>query len=403
MSFPLDVLVLDLTSRTPPYDRALCEALIDRGHNVELWASGCHTDDFEGMNVPRRHGLLDLAAHISSLTARATKQAKAVEYLVNLVSLAIYLRRTRPDVLHVQWLPLLEIVPFIELGFLRLCQCWGIQVVYTVHDVIPLENGKSHYGTFRRVYHTVDQLICHTETAQRRLTDEFGVAPSLTWVIPHGPLLQGAADYSRNEARSLQSLSRDPPIVLLFGVLRPYKGVDLLIDAWNRVEKAVPDAVLIIAGGGQEDYMEEIQGHIAASGASNIRTRLRFLPESELIQLIASADLLVYPYRRVTQSGALLAGMSAGRAIVASRVGGLKETLQDGTTARLVEPDDSVELAGAITHLLRNPDERDRLGNTAKAVIEEQYSWHAIAEKTTQCYHEVVGRRRETAQEERAK
>jgi len=387
MPLSLNVLVLDLTSRTPPYDRALCEALLDYGHNVELWASGCHADDFEGMDVPRRHGLIDLAAHISSLTARATKQAKAVEYLINLLSLTVNLWRTRPDILHIQWLPLLEVFPFIELSFVRLCQRWGIQVVYTVHDVLPLDGGKEHYGTFCRVYHTADRLICHTKTARQRLIDEFGVDPSSTWLIPHGPLLQGAADYSRDEARLLQSLPSERPIVLLFGVLRPYKGVDILIDAWEQVEQAIPEAFLIIAGGGQEDYLEKIEEHIDTADTSNIRTRLRYLPENELIQLIASADLLVYPYRRITQSGALLAGMSAGQAIVATQVGGLKETLHDGKTARLVEPNDSKELANAIIRLLRNPDERGQLGTAAKTVIDQKYSWEAIAQKTTQCYH----------------
>ncbi|MCS3950918.1 glycosyltransferase family 4 protein [Salinibacter ruber] len=390
MSSHFDVLVLDLTSRTPPYDRALCEALIDYGHNVELWASGCHTDDFERMNVPRRQGLLDLVAHIPNLSAEATKQGKAVEYLVNLVYLTAHLWRRRPDIIHVQWLPLLEIFPIVEIAFLRLCEYWGIQVVYTVHDVLPLENGEEHYDTFWRVYHTADQLICHTKTACHQLSEEFDVSSSSTWLIPHGPLLEGAAEYLQDEARQLQSLPGDRPIVLLFGVLRPYKGVDLLIDAWKQVEQTVPEAILIIAGGGQEDYLGEIKEHIAASGTSNIRTRFQFLPENELIQLVASADLLVYPYRRITQSGALLAGMSAGQAIVASSVGGLKETLQDGKTARLIEPNDSEELAGAITHLLRNPDERDQLGNAAKTVVEEKYSWGAIAQKTTQCYREVV-------------
>lgn len=395
MSSSLDVLVLDLTSRTPPYDRALCEALLDHGHNVELWASGCHTDDFEGMDVPRRHGLLDFAAHIPNLTARATKQAKAVEYLLNLVSLTVYLWRVRPDILHVQWLPLLETFPMIELGFLRLCQRWGIEVVYTVHDILPLEDGQEHFDTFRRVYQTADRLICHTKAARRRLTDEFGAASSQTRRIPHGPLLEGAADYSCGEARLLQSLPSGRPIVLLFGVLKPYKGVDLLVNAWEQVEQTVPEALLIIAGGGQEHYLEEIQKHIEASEVSNIRTRFRFLPENELIQLIASSDLLVYPYRRITQSGALFAGMSAGKAIVASRVGGLKETLHDGKTACFVDPNDSKKLAETINRLLRKPDERDQLGSAAKAVVEEQYSWEAIAQKTIQCYQDAIGRREE--------
>lgn len=382
----LRVLVLDLTSRTPPYDRALCEALQDCGHDVVLWASGSHTDDFKNMDVPHRKGILDHATQISSLSAQATKQVKAVEYLINMISLTTYLWRKRPDILHVQWLPLLETLPIIELSFIRLCQYWGIQVVYTVHDLLPLEEGKKHYSTFYKVYNTVDRLICHTEEACDRLTGEFGVDSSLVWQIPHGTLLERTAEYSREEARRKQSLPIDRPITLLFGVLRPYKGVDILIDAWEKIETSIPEGILIIAGGGQEAYLSELKENINKSDALNIQTRFRFLPEKELSQLIAAADVLVYPYRHITQSGALLAGMSAGKAIVASRVGGLGETLENGKTGYLVEPNNPDELAEAITYLLGEPDEREKLGCAARGVVEEKYSWHTIAEKTTDCY-----------------
>lgn len=383
------VCLVDLTSRTPPYDRALCEALHDYGHNVELWAAGCHTSNFDEMDVPRRRGLVDLAVHIPGLSARMVKYVKAVEYIINLAVLALYLWRTRPDVLHVQWLPLLEAFPQLELALLRACRQWGIPVVYTVHDILPLDSEDHHRQTFRRVYQRADRLICHTKTTRRRLIEEFGVTPESICHIPHGPLLKSAADREQDDARAALSLPPGRPIALLFGVMRPYKGVDTLIEAWQHVEQEIPEAFLIIAGGGQEDYVEEVQRAISQAEASTIQGRLRFLPEDELSGLIAAADLLVYPYRRITQSGALLAGMNAGKAIVASRVGGFRETLEDGESGRLVPPEEPDLLAETLIELLREPEECRRLGQGARSVLDERFSWEAIAEQTLRCYRDV--------------
>lgn len=384
------VVVADLTSRTPPYDRRLCEALTEQGCELELWAAGCHTDDFQGMEVARRRGLLDVVAHLPGLSARMTKYGKAVEYLINLCILAVYLRCTRPDVLHVQWLPLLEVFPQLELTLLRACRQWGVSVVYTVHDILPLDGENDYRHTFQRVYHHADRLICHTNTAQQRLIDEFGVSAASIYRIPHGPLLEGAADQDQEEARAAQSLSSDRPIALLFGVLRPYKGIDTLIAAWERVERRVPEALLVIAGSGQEAYVEEVRHTVEQAEGRSIQTRLRFLPEEELVGLIAASDILVYPYRRITQSGALLAGMNAGKAIVASRVGGLQETLEDRETGRLVPPEDAKILGEVLIELLQDRDECRRLGRAARTVVDERFSWRAIAEQTICCYRDAI-------------
>ena len=389
MSLSLNILVLDLTSRTPPYDRRLCEALQKRGCNVELWAAGCHTDDFDKIAVPRCRGLIDLAVHIPGLSAQTIKYVKGSEYIVNLIGLAVYLWRVRPDILHVQWLPLLETLPQIELAFLQMCDRLGIPVVYTVHDILPLDQQNSHWATYRRVYHSADRLICHTEKTQHRLVEGFGVSSASTCQIPHGPLLDTAADLEQEAARNAQSLPRDRPIALLFGVLRPYKGVETLITAWQQVEQHVPEALLIIAGGGQEDYVSEIREKIEEANTSAVQTRLQFLPEEELSDLIAAADLLVYPYRRITQSGALLAGMNAGKAIVASRVGGLKETLDDDSTGQLVPPDDPEALAEALADLLSHPNKRRRLAQAAQSLVNKRFSWDVISEKTVNCYRKT--------------
>jgi len=388
MSKDAQVVVLDLTSRTPPYDRALVEALDTCGCGVELWAAGSHGDNFDAMTIRRRAGI-DWAMRVPATSKAVRKRLKAIEYAVNLCLLAIHLWRTRPGVLHIQWLPLLEVFPILECLLLRACKRWGIPLVYTVHDVLPLDAGAEHQRTYRQVYRMVDALICHTETTRRQLVEDFDVDPGTIHVIPHGPLLDGAVGLSKDEARRRLGLSLSVPIALQFGVLRPYKGADILLHAWEKVEEAVPSARLVIAGSGDASHTRELEQLLSQLNLQAVETDFRFLPEDELCNLIAAADVLVYPYRNITQSGALFAGMNAAKPIVATRVGGLAETLDDGRTGRLVDPEAPEPLGQVLVELLTTPEQRDQLGRTAKRVLDDQFSWEAIAQQTIQCYQSV--------------
>lgn len=385
------VVVVDLTSRTPPYDRRLCEALDEQGEDVELWAAGSYSSDFENISIPRRAGI-DIVKQIPWLGKITTKRLKAVEYIINIFTLSLYLFVSRPKVIHLQWLPLLEAFPIVEQAFLRGCRRWGIPVVYTVHDILPLDSGNSYTRSYRWVYHAADALICHTKTARDRLVKDFEVDKSSVHVIPHGPLLDGVSDISIQEARDRLGLPKSDLIALQFGVIRPYKGVDVLLQAWKRVENAVSSTNLIIAGSCEQSYAEELSNLAYRLNLQSVRLDFRFLPEEELRTLIAAADVLVYPYRNITQSGALFAGMNAGKPVIATRVGGFAETVEDCSTGRLVEPEAPDPLADVLIDLFIDSEKRKRLGYKAKERIRDNFSWSAIAEKTIGCYNILIPR-----------
>jgi glycosyltransferase involved in cell wall biosynthesis len=382
------VVLVDLTSRTPPYDIALGTALKEAGCAVELWAAGCHGADFEALPFERRRGWSDLGARLPDDWKRVTKAVKAAEYLVNLAALAAHVRRTRPDVVHIHWLPLLETWPAPERAFLDACRRWGVRVVQTVHDLLPLDgNGEAHRAAYRAVYRRADALVCHTQQTQQRLVREFGVTPARTHVVPHGPLMPEVAHLDPASARHRAGWTDAVPTVLLFGVLRPYKGADVLLRAWQRVEQALPHpARLVLAGSAQAAYADDLDRLAASLGLQGVETRYRYLPNDELQALIAGADVLVYPYRNITQSGALFAGMSAGKPIVAARVGGLAETLTDGVTARLVAPEAPEALAQALLDVMRAPDAAQALGQRARKALADDFAWSAIAAQTMQLY-----------------
>lgn len=381
--------MVDLTCRSRPYDTHLLEALRAAGLDARLWISGCSVCDDVDVRADRAPAVLDLARRLPE--GRLQRSGKAAEYLINLLILLARIRRERPPILHLQWLPLLELTPLPEIGLLRRARRLGIGTVYTVHNVLPHGTGDRHRKAFRRAYHTADALICHTEDARRELVDDFGVAEEKVWRIPHGPLLTDIDELSRSDCRSELGLDEDRLQVLLFGVLRPYKGIDFLLRAWSRLEGEVPDARLVIAGSGETEFLERVDEQIRELRLEDhVETHYGFLPDETLKSLIQASDILVYPYERVTQSGALLAGMAAGKAIIATALAGFRETLRDGETALLVESGDETGLASSLERLLKDNQLRRRLGDAVGKDVRERFSWDQIAERTMACYRSLL-------------
>ena len=173
-----EVSMVDLTCRTPQYDRRLVEGLHAVGCPVKMWAAGCYGDDLYKSEFDIQAGCVDLMAHLPNISERLTKWLKAGEYLVNLLAFWRRLLRDTPSLVHFQWLPLLD-VSTAERFVVDRIQRRGAKVVYTVHDLLPLDASgemvreqKRRYST---VYQQVDALICHTNTSRTRLTEEFGV------------------------------------------------------------------------------------------------------------------------------------------------------------------------------------------------------------------------------------
>ncbi|WP_251979413.1 glycosyltransferase family 4 protein [Salinibacter ruber] len=391
--------MVDLTCRTPPYDQCLCEALESEGVTVDLWAAGCYSNTLyqSGVDVSRA---LDVMAHFSA-GPWLTKRLKALEYVLNLIVLYVRVLLRPVPVIHFQWLPLLDVVGF-ELLLVKLAQQQGTRVVYTVHDLLPLDTNNETTEERRRfatVYRQVDALICHTKTSQERLVKEFEIDPSKIWRIPHGPLsLAQPTHFEDSESMTIRSedvtgVSEDVPTVLLFGVLRPYKGYDFLLNTWSKLQNRIDDAQLVIVGSANDQIREEIESLVQEKEISESVSRTyRYISDAELHAVIDAADVLVYPYRNITQSGALFAGMEEGKAIIATDVGGLGETIRDGETGRLVGFGNHEQFADALVELLSDPEHRHRLGKAAREDLQTRLSWTEIAKQTRACYRALVGR-----------
>lgn len=204
-------------------------------------------------------------------------------------------------------------------------------------------------------------------------------------MIPNGvdverfrPLSQAARDALRREL----GLGKGPAVVFC-GRLVPEKGVGRLLDAWRTVHARHPDATLLIVGGGA----------LAQALASAAGAGVRFEGEQpDVAPWLRAADAAVLPSSAEGLSNAMLEAMAAGLPVVATRVGGALDCVEDGRSGLLVPPEDSSELATALDKLLADGS-RARLGARGRAIAEDRYSLASVADLLTALYAELAGRR----------
>jgi glycosyltransferase involved in cell wall biosynthesis len=387
----IKVFLMDLWCYTPYYDRYLYESLLRENTEVALGAVCPYEEPrfFVKHGLRNDPGLVDVVSKLGISSNTLRRLLMFVECVINMVALAIRFATSKPDVVHVQWIPLIRKFPF-EFWFLRLMKAWKIKVVYTVHNVLPHDTGSTFAPVFRRVYKAMDALICHTEAAKRRLVQEFSVEPDRVWTIPHGPLLHDVERHSTDEAKVQLSIPQGTTLVLWQGMIRPYKGLDFLLDGWSKVDAQGLHACLLVAGTGEAKLRKSIADQVMRLGLEgSVRLDLRFITDQELSTYYSAADVVVFPYSNVTTSGALMTAAAYRKAIIATKLPAFQETLIDNETALLVDYGDADALAEALTTLILKPMERERLAHRIEDANQFR-SWDYIAKKTRQCYAAVL-------------
>jgi glycosyltransferase involved in cell wall biosynthesis len=204
-------------------------------------------------------------------------------------------------------------------------------------------------------------------------------------VIPHGAF----EHLTRQEAElplPPELAAVEGPVLLCFGSIRPYKGVDVLLEAFRQVE----GAELWVVGRPLKGSMERYH-RLAAEAVGKVRFVTRYLDEPAIPAFFRRADLVVLPHRCVDQSGVLYVALAFGKPIVMSAVGGFQEVVEDHGVARLVPPADPDALAAAANELLGDQAEREALGQRAAAAAAGPYSWDEVARRTLELYEELRG------------
>ena len=388
------VVMLDLLSMVPYYTGHLSAGLRGaEGVQVTL-ASITYRHDpqfFRRQGLSNDPGLLDLTSRLRRAPEAVRLALKMLEYLVNLGALLIRFVVSRPDLIHVQFLPLAGYGFPVERWFLRLVRMLGIKVVYTVHNLLPQDSGERYRASYRRTYELADRLICHDAQTATRLAREFAVMPERIQTIPHGPLFEQEAGAPVEQARARLGFAADQCVVLWQGILRPYKGISFLLQAWSQVCVNDPRSRLAIVGTGDSDLVQAVEHEVSSLGVeSRVRLELRFVPVQELADFYQAADILVYPYSEITTSGALMTGILRGKAIIASALPAFEQILRHGETGLLVRYGDIDALASSLLRLIRDPGFRRGLCERLCESQARAPRWADIARRTCECYRAAI-------------
>jgi glycosyltransferase involved in cell wall biosynthesis len=385
------VFMMDLWATVPYYTAYLSHALLQEGVDLTVGSISYYLDPtcFSSRGIKLRPGLLDVVGKFR-LPRLPRRILKLLESILNLSALTVRFLFSPPDILHVQFLPMLLSRLPLDLWFVRFSSRRGSKIVLTVHDLLPHDTGEAHKQTFRDLYQTVDGIICHSDSIKARLGAEFSVPLEKIAVIPHGPFFYDLP--LTNSEQTLQSFDLDPGklLVLWQGIIFPYKGIDLLLNAWQHVEAGSDNACLLVVGTGSPELAEQIREQISRLALKRVNLHLRFISTEELVALYRAADVVVYPYRAITTSGALATGLALGKTIVASNLPVFRELLTDRENALLVDPENSTELAAALIELCENFSLRQQLATNIEAMNFGDQSWLSIAERTKQLYVAIL-------------
>ncbi len=311
-------------------------------------------------------------------------------YLRTLFRLWRRWRKIRPQILHIQSL----LAPRKEALLFLLCRLLGIQVVMTAHNVLPHEVRAFEEYFYTLYYRLADALIVHSEQNRRRLLELVpALDPRRLYVVEHGNYEHFRdLELDRQEARQQLGLSSTAQVVLFFGALRPYKGVDLWIQAVGPVRRSCPDALFVVAGHVLvgEGAAYERQAAALGLGPEDLELRFSYLSTAQAISYVCACDLVVLPYREIYQSGVLLWAYSFGRPVLATRVGSFPECIEEGRSGWLVDKEDVPALQQALVHILQDPQGLARAGAYARQLAQTRFGWAASAQRTVEIYRQLI-------------
>jgi glycosyltransferase involved in cell wall biosynthesis len=363
--------IVDPSAFTPPYDHALSSALARAGVQVELI-----TSRFGYGTVPEPDGYavreLFYRRALGPPGSRARLAGKLLEHVPDMLRYRGVAARTA-DVVHFQWLA----VQAVDRWLLP-----RRPVVLTAHDLLPREPRPGQAWAQRQLYDAVDAIVVHSAYGRDLLVGRLGVDPGKVRVIHHGAFKHLTAQADEvplpDELREV-----DLPVVLFFGLLRPYKGLDTLLEAW----RGVSGAELWVVGRPRMP-LEPLR----RSAPAGVRFIPRFVSDAELPAFFRRADIVVLPYshtERLDWSGVLATALAFGKPTVISDVGGFAEVAAAGA-ARLVPPEDPGALRATIESLLSDGQAREGLAWGALTAAKGDYSWEKAAGETLALYRDLV-------------
>lgn len=295
---------------------------------------------------------------------------------------------TEADVFHAQWWswPLWPVTWTIA----RAMKLRGKPVVLTVHNVLPHEPDKNYLRATRSLCKLADRVLVHSAINRAQLLEHYRLPAEKVIQVGMGPCMPDTQPAAREEACAALRLPPDRRYVLVFGTIRPYKGVEDLLRAFALLGPACGDVHIIIAGKpwtSWAPYQRIIDSHALRD---RVHLFLDYVPEDRLRFFFAAADLVALPYRYFdAQSAVCATAMPYRKPILVSEVGGLPDWV-DRDPNWIVPPQAPEALARRIEAFFADaPGQTALFAELADRVL-KRFSWEGIAQRHLVVYREIA-------------
>lgn len=378
------------------YTLGIASALADSGVNLDFVGS----DDLESDELRRspRIKVLNLRGEQS---CNANLAKKALRVLVYYCRLLGYAATTGTKIFHILWNNKFE--QFDRTVLMIFYRMLGKKITLTAHNVnAGQRDGYDSFfnrATLKFQYRLCDRIFVHTNKMKEELIADFGVPAEKVVLIAYGwnNVVPNTA-LTGLEARQRLGLSAQDKVILFFGHIAPYKGVEYLVEAFDSIAPADPSLRLIIAGRprGPKDYWKQIEKQIANSlHRGQIIQKIEFISDAETEIYFKAADVLVLPYVYIFQSGVLFLAYSYGTPALATDVGSLKEDILEGETGFICEPANSADLAQCLQKYFRSDLYRQLEVRRPEIqhFVKEKHSWNPIANIIITAYSQIIRER----------
>jgi glycosyltransferase involved in cell wall biosynthesis len=379
-----------------PYALGMASVLVAQGITADFIGS-------DKLDAPELHrsSLLTFLNLRGDQSEEAPLRRKVARIVIYYARLAMYAARSRARIFHILWNNKFE--HFDRTLLMLYYRFFGKRIVLTAHNVnMRKRDGRDNWLNRLSLgvqYRLCDHILVHTAAMKRELTIDFGIASQRVSVIPFGiNNTCPTTALGRREARAQIDLDLGEKILLFFGQIAPYKGLDYLIAAISELAKEEENLRLVIAGRikpGSSSYWNAIRSQISLRGLRNrIIQHVRFIPETEVEVYFKAADVAVIPYVEIFQSGVPFLSYSFGLPVIATDVGSLRDDIIEGETGFLCRSKNPADLARAITtyfssDLYQNLETRR---SQIRQFANDRYSWMRVGEILDGVYQRVLAK-----------
>jgi glycosyltransferase involved in cell wall biosynthesis len=377
-----------------PYALGLAMALT--ATNVRLEVVGSDEVDTPEMHTTPKLKFLNLQGDPRQ---QLNLVRRAVRVMIFYVRLLRYAATAKPRIFHILWNSKLQL--FDRTLLMLYYKLLGKRIVLTAHNVNAGQRDANdsllNRLTLKVQYRLADRIFVHTKLMKSQLLEQFGVKAEAVTVIPFG-INNTVPNTELTPTEAKQRLGIEPweKTVLFFGSLRPYKGIEHLVAAFQKIADRDAHYRLVIAGEPRkecENYLHDIRERIAAHPSrAQVITKMQYIPDSETELYFKAADLLALPYVQVFQSGVLFLAYGFGLPVVAADISSFRDDVVHGQTGFLYDPADPSALGRTIREYFESDlyKELDMRRREIRSSAEKTHSWEVIGRTTRNVYEGLL-------------